>query len=162
MVAAIAVGDRRTSAGISGEHGRRRPCPATWCGGARPARIERSPSRLLPTHRRPQTELSAIDSKIADSLQEPGLGPTLRTVEYRALAAGDGRVIRFAGLDGLQQVTKLIDGSWPTRCDAERCEVVAIVPDAWLPTGRAATRQFCARPHHRRYGNGDQRSRLER
>ena len=56
-----------------------------------------------------------------------GFDPVLRTVEYRPLAAGDGRTVRFAGLDDLQKATTLIDGSWPTRCDANRCEVVALV-----------------------------------
>jgi hypothetical protein len=78
-------------------------------------------------------ELAALDGKIANRLGRPGLGPVLKTVEYRALAAGDGRIMRFAGLDGLDHVTRLVDGTWPTRCDAERCEVIAVVPDSATP-----------------------------
>ncbi len=75
-------------------------------------------------------DLGRLNTKIVPRLQRHGLGPALRTVEYRALAAGDGRTVRFAGLDDLQQVARLVDGTWPTRCDADRCEVVAIVPES--------------------------------
>ena len=78
-------------------------------------------------------DLTSLDGQLAAHLDRPGLGPALRTVEYRALGAGDGRVLRFAGIDGLKQVTRLVDGAWPTRCDAQRCEVIAIVPDSSSP-----------------------------
>jgi hypothetical protein len=74
-------------------------------------------------------DLGRLNTKIAARLERHGLGDTIRTVEYRALAAGDGRTVRFAGLDDLHQVVRLVDGAWPTRCDSARCEVVAIVPD---------------------------------
>src|SRR5258706_11030263 len=74
--------------------------------------------------------LATLDGTIVARLQHPGLGVPIRTVEFRALAAGDGRIVRFAGVDDLQHLTRLIDGSWPTRCDAESCEVVAIVADS--------------------------------
>ncbi|HEX2784467.1 MAG TPA: hypothetical protein VHN36_12855, partial [Ilumatobacteraceae bacterium] len=112
-VASTIAGDRALQRGIAGLDPQARAFTVT----------------LAPDTPPTAAELSVIDGKIGGRLDEPGLGPTLRTVEYRALAAGDGRIIRFAGLDGLQQVTKLVDGSWPTRCDAERCEVVAVVPD---------------------------------
>ncbi len=73
-------------------------------------------------------DLAELNAKIDGRMHQRGFGPTLRTVEYRSLAAGDGRSVRFAGIDDLQQVTKLIDGAWPTRCDAQRCEVIAVVP----------------------------------
>ncbi|MEA3185018.1 MAG: hypothetical protein QOJ74_1495, partial [Ilumatobacteraceae bacterium] len=78
-------------------------------------------------------DVAALDSTIVARLRQPGLGVPLRTVEYRALGAGDGRIVRFAGLDGLQHATRLIRGTWPTRCDAETCEVVAIVADSSAP-----------------------------
>lgn len=78
-------------------------------------------------------ELIAFNDEIDNRLQRHGLGATLRTVEYRALAAGDGRTVRFAGIDNLRQVTRLVDGVWPTRCDADRCEVVAAVPASPSP-----------------------------
>ncbi len=73
-------------------------------------------------------EIADLNSKIDKRLQRRGFGPMIRTVEYRALAAEDGRSVRFAGIDDLQQFARLVDGTWPTRCDAERCEVVALVP----------------------------------
>ncbi|HEY7625413.1 MAG TPA: hypothetical protein VH761_00035, partial [Ilumatobacteraceae bacterium] len=78
-------------------------------------------------------ELATINATIAEGMTSRGLGTTLRTVEYRPLAAGDGRAVRFAGLDGLRDVTQLIDGAWPTRCDATRCEVIALVDDPTNP-----------------------------
>ena len=71
-------------------------------------------------------QIAELNDQISGRLQRRGLGPTLRTVEYRTLAAGDGRSVRFAGIDDVQQVTRLVDGAWPTRCDAERCEVIAV------------------------------------
>ncbi|HSB86316.1 MAG TPA: hypothetical protein VLD86_08410, partial [Ilumatobacteraceae bacterium] len=89
-------------------------------------------------------QLETFNAAVAARMTQRGLGPTLRTVEYRALAAGDGRVVRFAGLDGLREVTRLIEGAWPARCDAQRCEVIALVDDpsntepvAQLPTDSA-------------------------
>ncbi len=74
------------------------------------------------------SDLGALNSRIEGRLQLHGLGRVLRTVEFRALAAGDGRTVRFAGIDELRSSTRLFDGGWPTRCDTERCEVVAVVP----------------------------------
>ena len=79
------------------------------------------------------TELTTLNSKIDGRLHVHGLAAALRTVEFRALAAGDGRAARFAGIDDLRQVTRLVNGSWPTRCDADRCEVVALVPASPTP-----------------------------
>ncbi|MGZ4674474.1 MAG: hypothetical protein ACXV8K_17570, partial [Ilumatobacteraceae bacterium] len=90
-------------------------------------------ANLAPDTPPTSAELAALDGKIVSRLVRPGLGPVLKTVEYRALAAGDGRIVRFAGLDGLHRVTRLLDGRWPTRCDAQRCEVVAVVPDSPKP-----------------------------
>ena len=73
-------------------------------------------------------QLRSFNTEIDGRLQRHGFGPVLRTVEYRALAAGDGRTVRFAGIDDVRQAVRLVDGTWPTRCDAERCEVVAVVP----------------------------------
>ena len=73
-------------------------------------------------------DISELNDKIDRRLQQRGFGPTIRTVEYRALAAGDGRSVRFAGVDDVRQVTRLIDGAWPTQCTAQRCEVIALVP----------------------------------
>ncbi len=73
-------------------------------------------------------QLVGFNSQIDGRLQRHGFGPVLRTVEFRALAAGDGRTVRFAGIDNVQQAVRLVDGTWPTRCDAQRCEVLAVVP----------------------------------
>ena len=78
-------------------------------------------------------QLADFNQRISGRLRSRGLGPVLQTVEYRSLAAGDGRTIRFAGIDDLQSAARLVDGNWPTRCDADRCEVVAIVPDSAQP-----------------------------
>lgn len=75
-------------------------------------------------------ELGDFNERIGGRLRQHAFGPLLRTVEYRALPAGDGRAVRFAGIDDVRQVTRLIDGVWPTRCDAGRCEVIAVVPAA--------------------------------
>ena len=72
-------------------------------------------------------QLGDLNASIVGRLQRPGLGTVLRTVEYRALAVSDGRTVRFAGVDDVRQAAQLINGAWPTRCDADRCEVVAIV-----------------------------------
>jgi hypothetical protein len=72
-------------------------------------------------------EIAALNDQIGGRLLVHGFGPTLRTVEYRALPAGDGRSLRFAGIDDLPTVTRLVDGRFPARCDAEACEVVAIL-----------------------------------
>jgi hypothetical protein len=72
-------------------------------------------------------QLDTLNKQIDSRLRRHGFGHVLRTVEYRPLAAGDGRTIRFAGVDGVRQAARLVDGSWPTRCDAGRCEVVALV-----------------------------------
>ncbi|MEP7201211.1 MAG: hypothetical protein ABI894_01305 [Ilumatobacteraceae bacterium] len=82
----------------------------------------------------PTTEqLADFNGKISGRLRRHGFGPVLHTVEYRALAAGDGRTVRFAGIDDLQMAARLVDGDWPARCDADRCEVVAIVADSGQP-----------------------------
>ena len=73
-------------------------------------------------------QLADLNTSIVGRLQRHGLGSVLRTVEYRALAVGDGRTVRFAGVDDVRQAAQLINGTWPTRCDPQRCEVVAIVP----------------------------------
>jgi hypothetical protein len=78
-------------------------------------------------------ELAALNATIDSKLGHRGLGPTIRTVEYRALAGGDGRIVRFAGIDDLDRVTQLVSGAYPTRCDGTRCEVVAVVADASAP-----------------------------
>ena len=72
-------------------------------------------------------DLDHLNASIVGRLQRHGLGTVLRTVEYRALAVGDGRTVRFAGVDDVRQAAQLVNGKWPTRCDADRCEVVAIV-----------------------------------
>ena len=74
------------------------------------------------------SQLADLNTSIVGRLHRHGLGSVLRTVEYRALAVGDGRTVRFAGVDDVRQAAQLIDGTWPTRCDPQRCEVVAIVP----------------------------------
>ena len=73
------------------------------------------------------SEIAALNQRVDGRLNQHGFGPTLHTVEYRALPTGDGRSVRFAGIDNLQHFTRLIDGRWPTRCDAERCEVISIL-----------------------------------
>ncbi|MEO7370150.1 MAG: hypothetical protein ABIZ69_04755, partial [Ilumatobacteraceae bacterium] len=73
-------------------------------------------------------DLASINSKVDGRLQRHGLGRPLHTVEFRALPAGDGRAIRFAGIDDVQDAARLVDGRWPTRCDPQACEVVGIVP----------------------------------
>ncbi len=75
-------------------------------------------------------ELVRLDKAVRSRLNRRGLGTPIRTVEYRSLAAGDGRDLRVAGLDDLQHVARLTVGNWPTRCDAQRCEVVALLPAA--------------------------------
>jgi hypothetical protein len=75
-------------------------------------------------------DLETFNGTIDGPLQRHGFGPVLHTVEYRSLAAGDGRTVRFAGIDDLPQNAKLLDGRWPARCDTDECEVVAIVPTA--------------------------------
>jgi hypothetical protein len=85
--------------------------------------VSLSPDQSLTT-----AELGEFSDLIAARLRRHGLGPAVQTVEYRALPAGDGRAVRFAGIDDLQQITRLVDGSWPTRCDSQRCEVVEVLP----------------------------------
>ena len=46
-------------------------------------------------------QLGDLNASIVGRLQRPGLGSVLRTVEYRALAVGDGRTVRFAGVEML-------------------------------------------------------------
>jgi len=72
------------------------------------------------------TDLGRLNETIDGPFDRRGFDPVLRTVEYRPLASEDGRTVRFAGIDDLQQATTLVDGTWPTRCDATRCEVVAL------------------------------------
>jgi hypothetical protein len=79
------------------------------------------------------TELGQLNATIDGPFQRRGFDPVLRTVEYRPLAAEDGRTVRFAGIDDLQQATTLVDGVWPTRCDATGCEVVALI----TPSGKS-------------------------
>lgn len=78
-------------------------------------------------------QLAALNATIAGKLSHRGLTSSIRTIEYRALAGGDGRIVRFAGIDDLDHVTHLASGSYPTRCDATRCEVVAVVTDTTAP-----------------------------
>ena len=61
-------------------------------------------------------QLADLNTSIVGRLQRHGLGSVLRTVEYRALAVGDGRTVRFAGVDDVRQAAQLINGTWPTRC----------------------------------------------
>ena len=75
-------------------------------------------------------DLRAFNEAIDRPLHRHGFGPVLHTVEYRALAAGDGRTVRFAGIDQLPRSAQLVEGRWPTRCDSDQCEVVAIAPAA--------------------------------
>ena len=73
------------------------------------------------------SQIDDLNGSIVGRLQRHGFGTVLRTVEYRPLAAGDGRTVRFAGVDDVRQAAQLVNGVWPTRCDPDRCEVVAIV-----------------------------------
>src|SRR3954467_4513950 len=79
------------------------------------------------------TQLRELDDKIDGAFGRRGFGPVLRTVEYRPLSPGDGRTVRFAGVDDPRQGTRLLDGSWPTRCDATRCEVVPLLAPSAKP-----------------------------
>ena len=102
-------------------------------------------------------EIADLNDKIDRRLQQRGFGPTMRTVEYRALAAGDGRSVRFAGIDDVQQVTRLVDGAWPTRCDARAMRGHRPRPGI----GRSAARRpvrggLGARADHRRNRGGDE------
>ena len=116
-VAGTIAGDRALQRGVEGLDAETRAFTANLAPDTPPTTVE----------------LTGFDGKIIGRLARRGLGPVLTTVEYRALAAGDGRIVRFAGLDGLHQVTRLVDGRWPTRCDAQRCEVVAVVADSAKP-----------------------------
>lgn len=112
-VASTIAGDRALQRGV-----------AELDAGERAFTVTLAPD-LVPT----PDEIAALDAKIGPRLERHGLGPTLRTVEFRALAATDGRAVRFGGLDDLQQVTRLVSGAYPTRCDDVTCEVLAIVTD---------------------------------
>lgn len=109
-VAVTIAGDRAMQRGIDGLDPAERAFEVTM-----------SPD-LSPT----VAELATINGHVDRRFQRRGLGVTLHTVEFRALAAGDGRTVRFAGLDDLQRATRLVDGAWPARCDSQRCEVVAL------------------------------------
>ena len=50
------------------------------------------------------TELGQLNATIDGPFQRRGFGPVLRTVEYRPLAAEDGRTVRFAGIDDLSLI----------------------------------------------------------
>ena len=114
---------------------------------------------LVPT----AADLDRLNSTILGRLQRDGLGPTIRTVEFRALAAGDGRTVRFAGLDDLDQVARLVDGVWPT---------AAMLIDAkWWPSSairkspasdRAVSCRFAPRAHHRGHSGRHERPGAER
>ncbi len=78
---------------------------------------------LAPT----SADLNQLNDDIGARLERRGLGPVLRTVEFRALAAGDGRTIRLAGLDEPHSAIRLTSGAWPKRCDADDCEVIALL-----------------------------------
>jgi hypothetical protein len=109
-VAVTIAGDRALQCGIDGVDTSERAFEVTMSRD------------LSPT----PAELATINGEVDSRLQRRGLGTMLHTVEFRALAAGDGRTVRLAGLDDLQQATRLVDGAWPTRCDSQRCEVVAL------------------------------------
>ena len=49
-----------------------------------------------------QLKSRQLDETIDGAFSSRGFGPVLRTVEYRPLAAGDGRTVRFAGVDDPQ------------------------------------------------------------
>ena len=121
--------DRRTDAGLGGRHGRRRPGAAARGRRTRPGgrafTVSTSPGPA-PT----PAEIAALNSKIDKPTSTARARPDDRTVEFRALAADDGRSVRFAGIDDLQKFARLVDGTWPTRCDAEACEVVALVAES--------------------------------
>ncbi|MEP7113350.1 MAG: hypothetical protein ABI862_08800 [Ilumatobacteraceae bacterium] len=110
-VAVTIAGDRALQRGIDGLDPAQRAFEVTM-----------SPD-LSPT----AADLATINGEVDSRFQRRGLGSTLHTVEFRALAANDGRTVRLAGLDDLQQATRLVDGAWPTRCDSQRCEVVALI-----------------------------------
>ena len=116
-VAGTIAGDRALQRGLNGLDPAERAFTVTM-----------SPD-LVPT----AAELGALNARIDAHLHHHGFGRVVRTAEFRALSAGDGRAVRFAGIDDLRQVARLIDGSWPTRCDAERCEVIAVVPASTNP-----------------------------
>lgn len=111
-VAGTIAGDRALQRGIEGLESARRAFSVTM-----------SPD-LPPT----PSDLTLLNTEIGGRFRHRGLGPTLRTVEFRALASGDGRTIRLAGLDDPRDSIRLTSGAWPTRCDAKSCEVVALLP----------------------------------
>lgn len=111
-VAGTVAGDRALQRGIAGLDPSERAFTVT----------------ISPDQSPTTAELGEFNDLIGGRLRQHGFGQVLRTVEYRALAAGDGRAVRFAGIDDVRQLTTLVDGSWPTRCDAQRCEVVQMLP----------------------------------
>jgi hypothetical protein len=82
-------------------------------------------------------DIGSIDAAIRAELQGGQFGPTRSLVEYRALSNKEGAVFRLAGVSDLQGSTRLVAGTWPQQCGAERCEVVAVretaVEEAVLP-----------------------------
>ncbi|HEY4333171.1 MAG TPA: hypothetical protein VGM78_11400 [Ilumatobacteraceae bacterium] len=70
------------------------------------------------------TDLSTINSQVRASLRAPELGPSRTELAYQTLAASDGSLFRMAGIDGLAQHVRLIDGRLPQSCAPARCEVV--------------------------------------
>ena len=110
-VAGTIAGDRALQRGIEGLEPAQRAFTATM-----------SPD-LPPT----SADLSVLNDEIGARFRHRGLSPTLHTVEFRALAAGDGRTIRLAGLDDPRSAIRLTSGAWPTRCDADNCEVLALL-----------------------------------
>jgi hypothetical protein len=113
-VAGTVAGDRALQRGVDGLDPARRAFTVTMSPDLSPS----------------AADLTTFNDAIGGPLQRHGFGSVIRTVEYRALAAGDGRTVRVAGIDDLAGAARLVDGAWPAGCDADRCEVVALVPDS--------------------------------
>ena len=87
-VAAIADRGRRTDAGRRSGNGGRRPSAAARDRRGRPQRIAAFTVTTSPDQSPTAAEIADLNDKIDKRLQRRGFGPTIRTVEYRALAAG--------------------------------------------------------------------------
>jgi hypothetical protein len=87
------------------------------------------------------TDIGVLNDKIDRRLQQRGFGPTIAPSSTEP--SQRVTVARFASQGSTMfNGSRLIDGAWPAKCDAQRCEVIAFVPASADPQPVAPLRRI--------------------
>lgn len=98
---------------------------------------QRSVTIVISPERRPNAdERTRFDQTVRRQLSIPGYGPITRVSFFRSLSSPTGAVFRLVGTEHIRSALTLTSGRWPSRCDAERCEVLSVGAASPARSGR--------------------------